>query len=105
MDNNRIYMKRIVYYSFRKVMAWNQMRGDHLTRIATLVLEYKIWKFRFFRIKQFLPLIKRPLYDGEFSSNRCIKTYAVEEKAKAYQWINEQNDKIHETDSRRSGSN
>lgn len=82
-----LFRKQQVYSSVHETKAWNETKRDHIVRIVTFIYERKFWKFHFFKIKQFIPLIKKPFYDGEYSSNESVKADAVEEKAKAYNWI------------------
>ena len=79
--------KQQVYSSVRETRAWNRTRLDHIVRIVTFIYERKLGKFHFFKVEQFIPLIENPLCDGEYSSNKSVKADAVEEKAKAYEWI------------------
>lgn len=82
-----LFKKKQIYVSARETEAWDETRRHHTVRIVTFIFEHKICKFHFLKVKQFIPLIKNPFYDGEFSSNRSIKAVAAEEKAKAYEWI------------------
>lgn len=83
----RLLKKQQVYSSVRETKAWNLTKREHIVRIVTFVYERKFWKFHFFRVVQFIPLLQNPYYDGEYSSNESVKADAVEEKAKAYNWI------------------
>lgn len=82
-----LFKQNQVYSSVRESNAWNEMKGEHTVRIVTFIFERRFWKFHFYRVKQFIPLIAKPFYDGEFASNRSVKADAAEEKAKAYEWI------------------
>lgn len=82
-----LFKQKQIYVSAHETEAWNDIKGCHKVRIVTLVFELKLLKFHFLKVKQFIPLITNPFYDGEFSSNRSVKAAAVEEKAKAYEWI------------------
>lgn len=82
-----IFKQKQIYVSVRETEAWNDIKGCYKVRIVTFVFDRKFWKFHLLKIKQFIPLIKNPFYNGEFSSNRSIKADAIEEKAKAYEWI------------------
>lgn len=82
-----LFKQKQIYISVRETEAWNETRRSHKVRIVTFVFECKFWRFRFLKVKQLIPLIKKPFYDGEASSNRSVKACSVEEKAKAYEWI------------------
>lgn len=82
-----LFNKKQVYVSVKESPAWNLNKGGHKVRIVTFVFERSFLWLHFFKVKQFIPLIKEPLCDGEYASNRSVKADAVEEKAKAYKWI------------------
>lgn len=76
-----------MYSAFRETKAWNLTKLEHTVKIVTFVYERKLWKFHFFRVVQFIPLNNNPFYNGEYSSNESIRADAIEEKAKAYEWL------------------
>lgn len=82
-----LFNKKKIYVSVRETEAWNETKRYHDVKIMTFIFERSFWKFHFFKVKQFIPLIKNPYYDGEYSSNESVKADAIEEKAKAYEWI------------------
>ena len=76
-------------------------REPYITvHIFTTIIEYEskflFWKWKSYDIKQVIPYIENPFYDGEFSSNRKLKTLAKERyeiaKLKLIELKNEQDE-------------
>jgi hypothetical protein len=76
-------------------------RQQYITvHIFTTIIEcehkFLFWKWKSYDIKQVIPYIENPFYDGEFSSNRKLKTLAKERyeiaKLKLIELKNEQNE-------------
>ena len=58
-------------------------RQTYITvHIFTTIIErehkFLFWKWKTYNVKQVVPYIKNPYYDGEYSSNRKLKTIATE---------------------------
>jgi hypothetical protein len=86
----------------RRVVYKNTLKCEHmfvgcnyrtLSIITTVIV--KVYKNIFgkysvkFVKKQRVPLVKHPIYDGEFSTNNVLKMYAKEERALRDDWIYE----------------
>ena len=76
-------------------------RQPYITvHIFTTIIErehkFLFWKWKTYDIKQVIPYIETPFYDGEFSSNRKLKTIAKERyeiaKLKLIELKNEQDE-------------
>lgn len=58
-------------------------RHTYITvHVFTTIIErehkFLFWKWKTYDIKQVVPYIEKPYYDGEYSSNRKLKTIATE---------------------------
>jgi hypothetical protein len=76
-------------------------RQPYMTvNIFTTIIErehkFLFWKWKSYDIKQVIPYIENPFYDGEYSSNRKLKTLARERyeiaKLKLIELKNEQDE-------------
>jgi hypothetical protein len=76
-------------------------RQPYITvHIFTTIIErehkFLFWKWKTYDIKQVIPYIENAFYDGEFSSNRKLKTIAKERyeiaKLKLIELKNEENE-------------
>lgn len=79
-------MSKIIYKSSQEVECW--ILGEFYTStVETYIIQYKFLRHKFNKIKQFIPYLNSPTFDGEFASNKKLKLVAKDEKFKAKMWL------------------
>jgi len=78
--------REAILVSKKPVSIW-MLSGKITTHILTLVYEYRFFYFKWYRIKQIVPYIEKPFYDGEYSSNEKLMLIAKDEINLAKEWL------------------
>lgn len=90
-----IMEERIIYISKVKCpKCWAQNLGYYTEEILTYIRARKIGCMIFYKIIQGIPLIPKPYYNGEYSTNNNLKSIAKLEKVKARIYITEFKEKL-----------
>lgn len=72
--------ERIVWENRRTVNCWSINSGNYNATIATIIIEKRFLIFKRYVIKQYVPLLPNPTYDGEYCTNKMLKAAAIEEQ-------------------------
>lgn len=72
--------ERIVWKNSRTVNCWSINSGKYNATIATIIIEKRFLIFKRYVIKQYVPLLPNPTYDGEYCTNKMLKAAAIEEQ-------------------------
>lgn len=72
--------ERIVWKHCRPVNCWSINSGNYNATITTIIIEKYFLFFKRYIIKQYVPLLPSPTYDGEYCTNKMLKAAAIEER-------------------------
>ncbi len=83
---NSIMRKKVIYQKQVNVLMWNIL-GEYPAQVVTRIFKRKFLWFTFYRIKQYIPKIKNPCFDGEYSANTRAGLVAEGEYELARTWL------------------
>ena len=75
-----MFKEKIIYYNTVERKCWTFREGYHTATIATFVIEKSVWLWKKYKIRQIVPYISKPFYDGEFATNNTLKSAAKHER-------------------------
>ena len=81
--------KRIIYSNEVECYVWTKCTGKVKTFVRTWVVMKKFLWIEKFTIKQYVPYIDEPVFDGEYSSNKLLSTIAKTEYGTAEHFIDD----------------
>lgn len=89
--------KKVIYNTKYVAEGWSLK--TYSAELLTWIEEIQFLWIKWYRIRQNIPYIKNPCYDGEYSTNIIFEHLASDEKTKAKLWlINYKNNKNDVTD-------
>lgn len=76
-----MFRERIVYHNTVERKCWNLREGHYTATIATYIIEKtKWWWWKKYEIRQIVPYISEPYYDGEYATNNNLQSAADYER-------------------------
>ena len=75
-----MFKERIVYSHTTKRKCWNLREGHYTATIATYIVEKTKWLWKKYEIRQIVPYIAKPFYDGEYATNNNLQSAADYER-------------------------
>lgn len=75
-----MWNEKVVYYHTTKRKCWNLREGYYTATIATFVIEKSLWLWKKYEIRQIVPYISKPFYDGEYATNNNLQSAANHER-------------------------
>lgn len=75
-----IMRERIVWKNRRTVKCWSINSGNYNATVTTIIIEKYFLFLKRYVIKQYVPLLPSPTYDGEYCTNKMLKAAAIEEQ-------------------------
>ena len=78
--------KTLIWSKSEPVRIWTSFSEDFTVTVYSAVYRVEfLGLFSWIKSQQFIPLIKHPFYDGEYSSNRRLRTVAENHKSRINQ--------------------
>ena len=75
-----MWKENIVYTHTTKRKCWNLREGYYTATIVTFVIEKSLWLWKKYEIRQIVPYIPKPFYDGEYATNNNLQSAADYER-------------------------
>lgn len=82
---NSLFKQAIVYEKRDSLTCWSL--HDYTVDVCTYVVQYSFLWFIWYSIKQIIPLLPDPHYDGEYASNRKVRMVAKVQRKDAKRFI------------------
>ena len=73
--------EKIVYINKVPCKCWSLRRDKYTADVVTYIVERQRLWHKSYEIKQVIPLLSKPFYDGEFSTNNNLQSVADYEKS------------------------
>ena len=75
-----MFRERIVYHNMVERKCWTLAEQFYTATIETFVIEKSLWLWKKYEIRQIVPLISKPFYDGEYATNNNLQSAANHER-------------------------